>query len=226
MSVFCLLWIPVFYLFWSSFGHARMDVSSALAIILGTAAAFVQFFTGDFIETGGIGFSSWLNVFVDITSAPVLLPLLVYALFLLLRIGKDLGGFGGFALIWLIPEGIMRTVQWGVEKNPAKLVLTPLLWTATAVCVSFYITLLRGTVKELKKLEKIEKNKIMKKRALIVLSFFGILTISPLSASAYWAYYAQYRLLFPILLTLALAQFIAAVVFLWRRSSETPEENI
>jgi hypothetical protein len=177
MNIFCLLWIPLFFFFWIALVPYEISINSALALILGSVSATLQFFFGNLMDSGAFGWERWAGIFVDMVGVPVLLPLFVYALFLLLRIARDPTGFGGFSLLWLVPAGILRTVQWSVERDPAKLVLIPILWTSIAVCVSLFINLCIGESR--------------KKIVIIILSILGILIITPLAATVYWAFYSQ-----------------------------------
>ncbi|MDR0374973.1 MAG: hypothetical protein LBH85_04540 [Treponema sp.] len=175
MSVFCLLWIPLFFLFWSALVPYSIDASGALAFILGSVVAILQFFFGNLIAGGAFERERWIGVFVDLVALPALLPSLVYALFLLLRIAKNPTGFGSFSLLWLAPSGILRAVQWGVENDPAKLLLIPALWTSIVVCIAFLINL------------------CLRKRTLVVImgSIAGIALIAPLASTVYWAFFSQ-----------------------------------
>jgi hypothetical protein len=200
MSVFCLLWIPLFFLFWISLVPYEIQGSSVLAVMLGSVATIVQFFTGDFVNAGSFGAERWIGVFVDRVAVPALLPLFVYALFLLIRVAKDPTGFGSFALLWLASAGIMRTVQWGVENDPAKLVLIPVLWTCIAACVDFFIRLC-----------------LMKNKRFIIPSAAGMLAVSPLAATVYWAFFSQKTALLCYgTLTGTLVLLAVAVACSWR----------
>ncbi|MDR0556288.1 MAG: hypothetical protein LBG43_00225 [Treponema sp.] len=200
MSAFCLLWMPLFFLFWSALVPYKVDVSGALAVILGSVTAILQFFFGNLIAGGAFGMERWIGVFVDLVALPAVLPLFVYALFLLLRIAKDTTGFGSFSLLWLAPSGILRTVQWGVENDPAKLLLIPVLWTSIAVCVSFFI------------------NFYLRKKTLVaaVCSIMAIALIVPLATTVYWAFFSQIILIRWALLFGTLALLVCAVVISWR----------
>ncbi|MDR2782913.1 MAG: hypothetical protein LBB48_03580 [Treponema sp.] len=203
MSVFCLLWISLFFLFWSALVPYNVEASDActviLAVILGSVAAITQFFFGNFIAGGTFGKERWIGVFVDLVAVPALSPLFVYALFLLFRIAKDPTGFGSFSLLWLVPSGILRAVQWGVENDPAKLLLIPVLWTCIVVCVSFFICL------------------YLRKKTLViaVCSCTGIVVIAPLAVTVYWAFFSQIMLVRWAVLAGTLALLICAVVISW-----------
>ncbi|MDR0731669.1 MAG: hypothetical protein LBF63_08370, partial [Treponema sp.] len=62
MSLFCLLWLPLFYLFWRSVSPAgESGYGGVWALLLGSVAAIFQFFYGAFIQAGGFGLSRWLS---------------------------------------------------------------------------------------------------------------------------------------------------------------------
>ncbi|MDR2793649.1 MAG: hypothetical protein LBB61_08305 [Treponema sp.] len=200
MSVFCLFWLPLFFLFWSDLVPYEINVSSILAVSLGSITAIARFFFGDFVDAGAFGPERWIGIFVDRVALPALLPLFIYAFFLLFRIAKDPAGFGSFALLWLVPAGILRTVQWSVENDPAKLVLIPVLWTSITVCVSFFINLC-----------------IRKKIWVIIPSVLGMIAISPLAATVYWAFFSQKAAMIRYgSLAGTLILLVAAVVCSWR----------
>ncbi|MDR2447926.1 MAG: hypothetical protein LBD58_11690 [Treponema sp.] len=198
MSVFCLLWIPLFFLFWSALVPYDIEASGALAVILGSVVAILQFFFGNLIAGGAFGKERWIGVFVDMVALPALLPPLVYALFLLLRIAKDPTGFGSFSLLWLAPSGILRTVQWGVENDPAKLLLIPVLWTSIVACVSSFINL-----------------SLRKKTLATAVWLMAGIVIAPLATTAYWAFFSQIRLARWAVLAGTLALLVCAVVISW-----------
>jgi hypothetical protein len=200
MSVFCLLWLPLFFLFWIALIPYEISISSVLAVILGSIVAVARFFFGDLVDAGAFGLERWIGIFVDRTAVPALLPLFIYAFFLLFHIANDPTGFGSFALLWLMPAGVLQTVQWSVENDPAKLVLIPVLWTSITVCVSFFINLC-----------------LRKKILLIIPSTLGMLLISPLAVTVYWAFFSQKAALICYgALAGTLALLVVAVVCSWR----------
>jgi len=139
MSFFCLLWVPLFYLLRRSISGGNGS-GGVWALLLGSVTAIVQFFLGNFISPGGFGFSRWLSGFVDIVSVPVLIPLFLCTLIFLLRGGfsGDMD-FTGFALLWLIPVAALRALSWSSRNDPILLVMVPILWTALAAGISFFI---------------------------------------------------------------------------------------
>jgi hypothetical protein len=136
MSLFCLLYVPLFYLF-------RRSVSpegggGVWALLLGSVVAIFQFFLGYLVTPGGFGFSRWMSGFVDIVSLPVLMPILVCLVFIFFRVFPGSADFTSFALLWLIPIAALRALSWSSLGDPILLVLAPLLWTAIAAGIPFF----------------------------------------------------------------------------------------
>jgi hypothetical protein len=149
MRLFCLLWIPLFYLFWSSISPESPDKwlgSGGLwALLLGSIYAIAVFFFGPFIgEEGGFGYSRWLSISIDLVSVPALAPFVVFALFLPFHVCRD---FTRFTLLWLIPDMLIRIIAWSVRNDPTQLILVPLLRTAIVMGISGCIRLImRGKI--------------------------------------------------------------------------------
>ncbi|MDR1325262.1 MAG: hypothetical protein LBK00_04415 [Treponema sp.] len=146
MKLFCLLWIPFFYLFWSSISSDEgLDSGGLWALLLGSIYAVVVFFFGPFIkEGGGFGYSRWLSISVDLVSVPALAPFVVFTLFLPFRVCRDVTRF---TLLWLIPDMLIRIITWNVRNDPIQLILVPILRTAIAMGISGCIRLvIRGKV--------------------------------------------------------------------------------
>jgi hypothetical protein len=202
----------LFFLFWQSVSQSRAGPSGAWAVILGSSVAVFTFFFGPFIEGGAFGFSRWLEIFVDLTGAPILAPMILYALLLLLRLAKDPHGFASFALLWLIPCAIMRGVEWLGEDDPSRLVLIPLLWSALAVGVSFFISLAVDVVSK--------PGRVWGKLAVCFLCLVGIPLLSILTTTAYWAFFSQRTRLGFELLAPAFVPLTVAVLLSWLKKPE------
>lgn len=202
MRLFCLLWMPLFYLFWSALMPKRnTGAGGILALILGSTVALILFFLGSFVQPGGFGLSRWISGFVDIAGVPVLLPLAAYLLLLPFGGSKD---FANFALLWLIPDAAIRQVSWNVQNNPILLVLVPLLRTALVVGISFCINL------------------IMSRRIPAGIAVMGILLLPFTGATSYWAFFSQQAswgfLLFGIT-SVPMAVWIPAILYRYYRET-------
>jgi hypothetical protein len=176
MSLFCLLWTPLFYLFRRSIS-SREEAGSGgiLALLLGSLVALLHFFLGALINPGGFGLSRWLSGCIDIVVLPALLPLPVYFVLTRFRIVSGKVDFTNFALLWLIPGGALRTVGWSAQGDPILLVLVPLLWTALAVGFPFCAGL-------------IFRRRLGLLLPLLVLAALGL---PFLAATVYWAFFYQ-----------------------------------
>jgi hypothetical protein len=175
MSLFCVLWMPLFYLFWVSvFPKDSFQVQDLWALFGGSLVAMLHFFIGDFVEADGFGFSRWLNGYIDVVCFPVLLPIGVR---LLLSLSPAFGARSpsGFALLWLIPGAIVRTATWGIRHDPVHLVLVPLLWTALALGISLFIQIIRDR----------------ERMVYVIPALLGIPVLSLSAASGYWAFFSQ-----------------------------------
>jgi hypothetical protein len=177
MVYFCLLWVPLFFMLRRSFSQSGSY--GVWALLLGSITAIVQFFLGNIISPDGFDFSRFLFGFVDIVCVPVLLPILVYLVILIFKKFSCQIDFANFALLWLIPIGALRALSWSSTNDPILLVMTPLLWTALAVGISFFINL---TVHNFKWYTAI-------------FSFLGILLMPVLACVTYWVFFSHQNLM-------------------------------
>jgi hypothetical protein len=183
MTFFCLLWVPLFYLLRRSL-NGEGSSGGVWALILGSITAIIQFLLGYILSPGGFGFSRWLFGFVEIVSMPILIPFVVYLLMFIFRGFSSNADFADFSLLWLIPVGALRALSWSSMNDPILLVMAPLLWTALAVGISFFINWMTSSFNP----------------------FFAIISviciiILPMSAAAtYWAFFSQQTFLGFILL--------------------------
>jgi hypothetical protein len=196
MSLFCLLWIPLFYLFRHSLSPDNPPSGGVWALLLGSVVALVQFFLGDLVNPGGFGLSRWASACVDIIALPAVLPLLVYPVFIVFRFLSGPFDFANFSLLWLIPGAAIRAVSWSAENDPILLVLAPLLWTAIAQGIPFFI-------------EKMLRSSRWYARGSLGL---GMLALPLTSAAAWWAFYSQRFSLGVLLLALALLPMMISLV--------------
>ncbi|MDR0475151.1 MAG: hypothetical protein LBH43_15945 [Treponema sp.] len=196
MIIFCLLWMPLFYLFWRSIGEKAAGSGGVWAMLLGSITALIQFFLGGLVEPGGFGFSRWLSACVDIIALPALLPILVYLIFIILRVVSGPLDFANFALLWLIPCAAIRSLAWNASRDPTLLVLAPVLWTSIAIGISFMI-------------ECIMNNG----RFYVVIPCVLVIIAIPLgAASSWWAVYSQNLNIGFALLFAAMIPFIVSVI--------------
>ncbi|MDR0583510.1 MAG: hypothetical protein LBG57_04070 [Treponema sp.] len=174
MSFFCLLWVPLLYLFRRSVA-GEGGAGGVWALLLGSVTAIFQFFLGNLVNPGGFGLSRWLYGFVDIVTLPVLIPFAVYLLLILFRAFSGTPDFANFILLWFIPVAALRAVSWSSLNDPILLVMAPLLWTALALGISFFIRLI-----------------IRRFRWYVIIpSVFCIAALPLAAASSYWAFFSQ-----------------------------------
>jgi hypothetical protein len=203
MSLFCLLWTPLFYLFWRSLSpQGGPGAGGIWALLLGSVFALFKFFFGVLVGPGGFGFARWLSGCVDLVALPALLPLLICLLMAALKALSGAVDFTGFALLWIIPMGALRALSWGAQGDPILLVLTPLLWTAIAGGVPFLGSMVmagpwfaRGS------------------------AALGTLILPFLAATVYWAFFCQELRLGYSLLALSLVPLLLSCVFGARQNS-------
>ena len=174
MNLFCFLWIPLFYLCWHTIAGNNTAAGGVWALIVGSIVALVQFFLGFLIVPGGFGLSRWMSGFIDIVTLPALAPLLVYLVLIGFKIISGTADFANFALLWLIPGAAIRAVNWSSQQDPILLVLVPILWTAIAVGIPFFITLIQNS-----------------HRLVIFPASVAILAIPFAATHSYWLFYTQ-----------------------------------
>ena len=174
MSFFCLLWIPLFYLLRRSITGGNGS-GGVWALLFGCITAVIQFFLGNIVSPGGFEFSRWLFGFIEIVSLPVLFPFLFCIIFLLFRWFSEEADYANFMLLWLIPVAAMQALSWSSFNDPLLLIAVPLLWTAQAVGIAFFISLI-----------------IKNPRWYIVIFSILFILILPLAASSsYWAFFSH-----------------------------------
>jgi hypothetical protein len=188
--------MPLFYLFRRSITNSEGGTGAVLALLLGSLAAIFQFFFGSLAGPGGFGFSRWISGFVDIVSLPVLVPLIVCLFFILFRLLSGPPDFVNFTLLWFIPVAALRALSWSAQNDPVLLVLVPLLWTAIALGIPFFIDLISAHSRLL----------------VIIPAALAILAIPVLAAAVYWAFFSQKTLLGFLLFFITLAPMIVSIV--------------
>ncbi|MDR2634217.1 MAG: hypothetical protein LBC51_11455 [Treponema sp.] len=195
MSLFCFLWTPLFYLFWSALSPGKdRGLEGICALLFGSLLGLGLFFLGPLMETGGFDRIRWISGFVDIVAVPVLLPLLLYGLLCCVRPARSWVDAVHFALLWLIPDLAIHTVSWSVQNQPRLLVLVPLLRTALAVGLPF----LGGLF-------------ISKKPLLILAALLGIMGLPLAGTTSFWAFFCQNPFLGSVFLGITLIPLGAAL---------------
>ena len=204
MSLFCLIWMPLFYLFWRSVTGNGSAAGGIWALILGSIVALIHFFLGSLVEPGGFGFSRWMSGFVDIVVLPALAPLLVYLFFVCLKIVSGTLDFANFSLLWLIPGAAIRVVSWSSMVDPILLVLVPVLWTSIAVGIPFFINIiLNGRI------------------FAIILASLGILVVPCAASFSYWAFFSQKASLGFLLCFVAAAPMAVSMIISFIQARES-----
>jgi hypothetical protein len=179
VSFFCLLWVLVFYLLRRSLVGVSSSSGGVWALLLGSITAIIQFFLGYIINPEGFGLNRWLFGFFELVSLPVLIPFIICFLMLLFRGFSGEADFGNFALLWLIPIGAMRALTWSSFNDPIMLISIPLLWTALAAGISFFINWMMQSFRWY----------------IAVASILCILILPFTAATSYWAFFSHQTLL-------------------------------
>ena len=204
MGLFCFLWMPLFYLFWRSITGSAAAAGGVWALLAGSVVAMLQFFLGTMVEPGGFGLSRWMSACVDIVVLPALMPLLIYLFFVVFKIISGAVDFTNFALLWLIPGAAVRAINWNAQHDPVLfLVLVPVLWTAIAVGVPFFIGLILNS-----------------HRYVIIPASLAILLIPFSAASSYWAFFAQKTTLGIVALMVALTPMLVSMFWSFLQADE------
>ena len=178
MTFFCLLWVPLFYLLRRSL-NGEGSSGGVWALLLGSITAIIQFLLGYILSPGGFGYSRMLFGFVEIVSVPVLIPFVFFLLILIFSGFSSNIDFADFSLLWLIPVGALRALSWSSMNDPILLVMAPLLWTALAVGISFFINWMTTSFNPF----------------FAIISILCILILPVSAAATYWAFFSQQTLL-------------------------------
>jgi hypothetical protein len=208
MLVFCLFWLPAMSFFWNArrapFGgfFAERFAETLCALTVGAAAGIGRFLFVSFWTADGFGLSRFISACLDYITLPVFLP--IAACFIFARARKAAGrstekpDWTSFTLISLIPPLLICAIRWGTEKNPANLVLIPLLWSAIAVNLTPLLLF-------------IEKKPSLPRH---IIGAAGIFVAAFLGAAVWWAFFASFTVLGAVLLALEL---VPALLTSYRR---------
>jgi hypothetical protein len=195
MTLFCLLWLPLFYLFWRSLNEHTERAGGTWALVLGSIVALLRFFLGSFIVPGGFGFSRWVSACVDIVALPAALPFVICTVFSVLRIvSRDLN-FTDMAFLWLIPVAALRALLWSARSDPLLLLGVPVLWTAIVAGMDFFIRIIRDSW-----------------GISTIPAIMGAAALPFLAATAYWALFSQYMVMGFVLFVVTLVPASASMI--------------
>jgi len=98
----------------------------------------LRYLFGPLAEPGGFGLSRWISGLIDVVGLPALLALVVCGVLAALRVIPRDVDYTGFALLWLIPPAAIQAVS-SVPPTFISLIVVPLLWSAQALGISFFI---------------------------------------------------------------------------------------
>jgi hypothetical protein len=192
MSLFCLLCIPLLY-----FLRRRPSGGgeSIWGLPLGAVAVVVQYFVGPLVTPGAFGFPRWMSGFVDIVGLPALLPLIVCGALAALRAFPRDADYAGFALLWLIPLAAIRSMS-NSPPSPLPLIVVPLLWSAQAVGIPFFI----GCI-------------LKKPRWYIIIpSVLGIAALPIAATTSWWMFFSHQNFLGVLLLLLSVIPGVISIL--------------
>jgi len=200
MSLFCLLCIPLVYFLRR---RPSSDREGVWALPLGVAAVVLRYFIGALVTPGEFGFSRWMSGFIDIVGLPALLPLIVCGVLVLVRALPRDADFAGFTLLWLIPLTAVRSINGDFPHTVNPLVVVPLLWTAQAVGIPFFIN---GMIKN-------------PRWYIVFFATLGIAALPIAAVSSWWAFFVQQTFFGMVLLTASLVPAVVSIVVIGDSSS-------
>ncbi|MCL2608899.1 MAG: hypothetical protein FWD94_03220 [Treponema sp.] len=192
MGLFCLLWIPLCYFLRRTLATGP---SGVLAFVCGILAVVVQLFVGSLVPAEGFGVSRWLSAFVDVVSLPVLVPLVLYLLFVEMRLVSPSADYSSFVLLWLVPLSLFRLGTWIFPSVPLMLVLPPVLWSSLALGIPrIFASMLRSG----------EWRQVVPRAAAIAVLPFA-------AATSWWAFFSHRPVLGGLCLAATCLPALAAV---------------
>ena len=153
MGIFCLFWIPLCFLLWRVLPAENRSGGGRAGIwapALGCLAVVAQAFLGPLVPPGGFGVMRWIGGFIDVVSAPVLVPLLVYLLLVEMTVVPEESDHASFALMWLVPVAAFNAFRWSSPGSPVMLLAVPVLWSSLAIGMPALLARARsrGEIKE------------------------------------------------------------------------------
>jgi hypothetical protein len=196
MNFFCLLWVPLFYLFWRSMNEDSTETNPFWALVLGGIVALGQNYAGFLITPDEFGFMRWLHCLIDIIALPALVPIIIALILGSIHHKQDSVAITNFALLFIIPNAALRSVSRNVLQEPVGLLCVPLLWTALAMAIPFFI------------------RPLLKRCNIFTVSIgcLGFIALPLLAGSSYWALFCQDTVRGMALLGITFVPVIFAVV--------------
>jgi hypothetical protein len=174
MTLFCFLWLPLFYMFWRSLNDESALEGGTWALILGTLAAVLRYLLGSFANPEGFGVSRWVSACIDVVAFPVALPFIICLVFAVFGFISSEANYTNIAFLWLIPGAVTRALSWSSESSPILLIGVPVLWSAVIVGIGFFIRLIQS-----------------QGGWVTVPAVLGALALPLMAATSYWALFAQ-----------------------------------
>jgi len=194
MTLFCFLWIPLFYMFWRSLNDESALEGGTWALVLGTIVAFLRFLLGSFVNAEGFGVARWVSACIDVIAFPVALPYIICLVFALFGLISSESNFTNYAFLWLIPGAAIRALGWSSQNNPILLMGVPVLWTAVIVGIGFFIRLIQS-----------------QGGWVTFPAILGAIVLPLTAATSYWALFAQNSLLGIVLMVISLIPMIVSL---------------
>ncbi|GHU23632.1 hypothetical protein FACS1894172_02590 [Spirochaetia bacterium] len=202
MTLFCLLWVPLFYVLWCSRSPHYGNVNILIPLLAGGCGALLYRFAGPFLPPGRFDMERWFHIAADVIAVPVLPPLILSLI--PIAAGKQIDSTG-FSLIYLIPVSAIHSVDKSLLNDPIYFVLPPILWTTVVVGIPFFSRLF-----------------YKKRNALIPVAVMAIIAVFLIAASSYWFFFCQQQIPGIVLLGLnVIPVFIALIVPPHRHDSGT-----
>jgi hypothetical protein len=197
MSLFCLLWLPLFYLFWRSGIEDTAVTDTVWAIILGSSAALIQH-AGMLTILDEFGLKRWIYGTVNDIAIPALIPLILSMMPVLVKKPVSSEDMVSFALLYLIPHAALRSVSRNGINYPSAMVLLPILWTIIVLAIPYFA------------------KRIALRRTIITIPFavIGIIAVPLLAGSSYWAFFCQQTV--PGFVLLGIAAIPAGIAIILR----------
>jgi hypothetical protein len=205
MSLFCLLCIPLLYLLRR---RPSERGESIWGLPLGAVAVAVQYLFGPLVTPGGFGLSRWMSGFVDIVGLPALIPLIVCGALVILRVFPHGADYAGFTLLWLAPLAAIHSIS-GASSSPIPLIVVPLLWSAQAIGIPFFID---GMVRN-------------PRGYFVFFATLGIAALPIAAITSWWAFFSHQNLWGALLLLLSVIPAVISVLMSSRQEAITSEHG-